>query len=318
MPNLISLLHQYGVLIVFAIVLVEQIGLPIPAVPILIVAGALSVIGDMSWPLVLLVSLLACAISDYTWFRAGRHYGSRILRLMCRISLSPDHCVRQTEDKFNHWGPKALVVAKFIPGFNTIAAPMSGAMGISSKRFLSFSLMGGLLWSGTYIAVGAIFHASVDRVLAALSTMGSTAVGVLAVLLALFVAYKYLERRRFRKAMQLERIDIDDLFSLIDGGHDPVLVDARSTTAQGLEAAIPGALLFNATDSGPVLAALDRDRHVIVYCSCPNDITAISVAQQLMTRGYHRAKPLRGGLDAWNQRAPLRNTSSAETAVLAR
>src|SRR5476649_614628 len=121
MANLILLLQQYGVLIVFAVVLVEQIGLPIPAFPLLIVAGALSVDGDTSWLSVLVVSMVACLISDYVWFRAGRYYGKRILKLLCRISLSPDYCVSQTEDNFNRWGPKALVVAKFIPGFNTIA-----------------------------------------------------------------------------------------------------------------------------------------------------------------------------------------------------
>ena len=305
MPNLILLLQQYGVLIVFAIVLLEQIGLPIPAFPILIVAGALSVDGDTNWGAVLAVSLLACLISDYFWYRTGRHYGKHILTLLCRISLSPDYCVSQTEDNFKRWGPKALIVAKFIPGFNTIAPPLAGAMGTGSRQFLMFTVLGALLWSGAGIAIGAIFHASVERVLDILATMGSTALLAVGIVLALFVLFKYVERKRFARSLQIERIGIDELNGLIAQGDDPVLVDARSATAQSLAPAIPGALLFNGGPPIPAIAALDRDRHIVVYCSCPNDVTAAHVALQLRAHGYRRAKPLRGGLDAWNEaRAP--------------
>lgn len=300
MANLILLLQQYGVLIVFAVVLVEQIGLPIPAFPILIVAGALAVDGDSSWPAVLAVSMAACLISDYFWFRAGRHYGKRILRLLCRISLSPDYCVSQTEDNFNRWGPKALVVAKFIPGFNTIAPPLAGAMGTGTGTFLMFSVLGGLVWSGAGIAIGAYFHTSVDQVLAILGTMGSTALIVLICLLLLFICFKYVERKRFHQKVLVERISIAQLQSLIEQGYEPVLVDARSVTAQMLEPAIPGAVLFNGGEPVAGISELDKDRHIIVYCSCPNDVTAAHVAKQLHGHGYHRARPLSGGLDAWN------------------
>jgi membrane protein DedA with SNARE-associated domain/rhodanese-related sulfurtransferase len=300
MANLILLLQEYGVLIVFAVVLVEQIGLPIPAFPILIVAGALSVDGDTRWPAVLAVSLLACLISDYFWFRAGRYYGKRILKLLCKISLSPDYCVSQTEDNFNRWGPKALVVAKFIPGFNTIAPPLAGAMGTTNGTFLGFSVLGGLFWSGTGIAIGAFFHTSVDQVLDVLSTMGTTALIVLGVLLLLFVSFKYVERKRFHQSVDIERITIDDLKKLLEQGNEPVLVDARSVTAQMLEPAVPGALLFNGGDPNEQIAALDKSRYIIVYCSCPNDVTAAHVAKGLIGHGYKRAQPLHGGLDAWN------------------
>ncbi|WP_374579851.1 VTT domain-containing protein [Pseudoduganella sp.] len=300
MANLITLLQQYGVLIVFAVVLVEQMGLPIPAYPILIVAGALAAAGGgANFPLVLAVAMAACLLSDLFWFRAGRRYGKRVLKLLCKISLSPDYCVSQTEDNFRKWGPKSMVVAKFIPGFNTIAPPMAGALGTGIPTFLSFSLLGGLLWSATGLAIGAYFHADVDKVLDVLATMGSTALTVLAILLALFVLAKFIERRRFQKAMQTERISIDELKELLEGGHNPVLVDARSATAQQLEAPVPGALLAG-PDPLEVIRSLPKDRHIIVYCSCPNDVTAAKVAKQLHAHGYKRAKPLHGGLEAWN------------------
>lgn len=300
MITLIHLLEHYGVLIVFAIVLVEQIGMPIPALPILIVAGALSVDRDMSWPAVWAVAMLACAISDCIWFTAGRRYGKRILKLLCRISLSPDYCVSQTEDNFNRWGPKALMVSKFIPGFNTIAAPMSGAMGTKFRRFFGFALIGSLLWSGSGLLLGIMFHTSVDGLLAVLNTMGSTALMVLAALLALFILFKYIERKRFRQAMQVDRIGIEELVELIEEGHEPVLVDARSATAQQLEPAIPGALMYNRVETESLIAQMDKSRHIVVYCSCPDDVTAAAVAKQLHARGYYLARPLRGGLDAWN------------------
>ena len=300
MAQLSQLIHTYGVLIVFGTVLLEQIGLPIPAFPVLIIAGALAVDGGANWPLTLAASVAGCLISDYFWFRAGRHYGKRILRLLCKISLSPDYCVSQTEDNFNRWGPKALVVAKFIPGFNTIAPPLAGALGTTNATFLGFSVAGGIVWSGTGIALGAGFHTQIDQVLDVLSTMGTTALIVLGVLLLLFVVFKYVERKRFRQSVEIERITVDDLKKLQEQGKHPILIDARSATAQMLEPAVPGALLFNGGEPSPELIALDKNHHIIVYCSCPNDVTAAHVAKELISHGYTRAQPLHGGLDAWN------------------
>jgi membrane protein DedA with SNARE-associated domain/rhodanese-related sulfurtransferase len=308
MSHLIILIQTYGLLIVFGTVLLEQIGLPIPAFPILIVAGALAIDGDVSWQLCLAVSMLACLISDFFWFRAGRFYGKRILKLLCKISLSADQCVNQTEDNFNRYGAKSLVVAKFIPGFNTIAPPLAGALGVSTTRFLAYSVAGALLWSGVGVGIGAYFHNSVDQVLEVFDTMGSTALMVVLAALAAFILYKFIERRRFRANSAIERIGMEQLLRLMEEGAEPLIIDARSSTAQQLEAAIPGAVLYNACDREVLLAAVDKNRHIVVYCSCPNDVTAAQLAKELVTNGFHRARPLHGGLDAWNSHhgaAPL-------------
>jgi membrane protein DedA with SNARE-associated domain/rhodanese-related sulfurtransferase len=299
MPNLVELLELYGVLIVFAIVLVEQGGLPIPAFPILVVSGALAVGGGINWLACLGAAIAACLIADYFWFKAGRFYGTGVLRLLCKISLSPDSCVSQTEDKFARFGPKSLMVSKFIPGFNIIASPMSGALGVATGRFLGFSIAGSLLWSGAGLALGAYFHKSVDKVLATMSTMGTLALLVIGMLLALFVLYKYIERRRFLASMQVERISMAEFASLVEQGMQPIVIDARSLTAQQLDAAIPGALPFDAAQAEVFMAGLDKDSHIVVYCSCPNDVTAAKVARQFLANGFHRARPLHGGLDAW-------------------
>ncbi|MGZ3183903.1 MAG: DedA family protein/thiosulfate sulfurtransferase GlpE [Telluria sp.] len=300
MSNLNDLLRQYGLVIVFFTVLVEQLGLPIPAYPVLIAAGALAAGAPVNLVLALLASVVACLVSDYFWFRAGRRYGKRILRVLCRISLNPDYCVSQTEDNFARHGAKSLLVAKFIPGFNTVAPPLAGAMGTSTPSFLLLTGAGALLWAGIGLAIGGYFHARVDMVLDVLSTMGSTAGMVLLVLLAAFVLFKYIDRRRFQRAMAMERISMAELARLLEEGGEPVIVDARSATARQLEPAIPGALLFQGDEAEQLMAALDKDRHIVVYCSCPNDVTAASVARQFHERGFRRARPLAGGLDAWN------------------
>jgi len=299
MPNLLELLQLYGVLIVFAIVLVEQGGLPIPAFPILVVSGALAAGGGISWQACLGAAIGACLIADVFWFKAGRFYGTGVLRLLCKISLSPDSCVSQTEDKFARFGPKSLIVSKFIPGFNIIASPMSGALGVSTARFIGFSMAGSLLWSGTGLALGAYFHKSVDQLLVTMSTMGSMALIIIVALLCLFVLYKYIERRRFLGAMQVERISMAEFASLVEQGLQPIVIDARSLTAQQLEAAIPGALSFPPGQAQAFMAGIDKDQHIVVYCSCPNDVTAAQVAKQFLANGFRRTRPLHGGLDAW-------------------
>lgn len=295
------LLQQYGLLILFANVFLEQLGLPIPAVPILVISGALAANGQMAWAECLLVALFACMLSDYIWFSAGRHYGKKILKVLCRISISPDYCVSQTEDTFNRWGPKSLMVSKFIPGFSTIAPPLAGAMGTRRKTFTLFSLFGGTLWVSTGLTLGAVFHNSIDRVMDLLSTMGMTALIVIGSVLALIIGVKFYERRRFYKTLRMARITVDELSNMIDDGLKPVIVDARSRTAQQLEAPIPGALLYNRDAPDDVFINVSKGIPIIVYCSCPNEATAAVVAKQLINHGFKEVRPLIGGLDAWNE-----------------
>ena len=300
MSELVTLIQTYGVLIVFGIVLCQQIGLPLPSSPWLIVAGAMSVNGGANLWLCLLASVTAVLISDGFWFSAGRFYGKRILRLLCKISLSPDSCVSRTEDTFLRFGPNSLVLAKFIPGFSIVAPPLAGATGVTIPRFVALSVVGGLLWSGTWLTLGFLFNDSVDKVLNFLQLMGGRALLVLGAAFGAFVLYKYVQRRRRAVINAVERISLKELSALIAAGHNPVIVDARSLTARGMEDGIPGALVYSECGPDRLMATLDRDRHIVVFCSCPNDVTAAQVAHQFLAHGFHRAKPLHGGLDAWN------------------
>jgi membrane protein DedA with SNARE-associated domain/rhodanese-related sulfurtransferase len=300
MAELVYLIETYGVLIVFGIVLIEQIGLPIPAMPMLVVAGAMSANGGANLWLCLLASLAACLLSDTFWFNAGRFYGKRILRLLCKISLNPDSCVSKTEDTFARFGPNSLLISKFIPGFNTIAQPLAGASGVTTRRFVVLSGAGGLLWSGTWLGLGLAFHDSIDTLLDSLETTGGTALLIVLAALGAFILYKYLKRRRRAIVNAVARITLAELQALTAAGHEPVIVDARSVTARGMEQGIPGALVYSECGPDRLMATLDKDRHIVVYCSCPNDVTAAQVAHQFLSAGFHRARPLHGGLDAWN------------------
>ena len=124
MEQLGGTLVQYGLWLVFGNVLLTQLGLPLPAIPTLVVAGALAQQGHWSAVLVVVLAVGASLLGDLPWYYAGRSYGGRAIRTMCRIAIEPDICVRQTEDIFHRWGPRSLMVAKFVPGFATVAPPI--------------------------------------------------------------------------------------------------------------------------------------------------------------------------------------------------
>ena len=298
--DLVSLLGQYGLAVVFANVLIEQLGLPVPAVPTLVVAGALATEGALSMPLLFAVALLACSLADIAWYIAGRRYGNRVMKLLCRISLTPDYCVSETQARFERWGVNALLIAKFVPGLATIAPPLAGATRIGWQRFLLFNTVGGALWVGTWLGGGILLGPHVERLLRRLDEIGSIALVIIIALLAAYIAFKWWERRRFFKMLRMARISVDALYRLIDAGAKPVIVDVRSQTARALEPRrIPGALHVPLHAVDHHVKDLPRDREIILYCTCPNEASAAQVAKILMNSGFTKVRPLHGGLEAW-------------------
>jgi membrane protein DedA with SNARE-associated domain len=150
-------LIRHGLPLIFAVVLVEQLGLPIPALPLLLAAGALAAVGKFSLGLGLLATLVACLIADSLWFYLGRHRGNQVLGFLCRISLEPDSCVRRTQNVFTRYGLRGLVVSKFVPGMSTVAPPLAGMAGIHAGRFLLVDALGALLYGGSLLGVGYLF-----------------------------------------------------------------------------------------------------------------------------------------------------------------
>jgi membrane protein DedA with SNARE-associated domain/rhodanese-related sulfurtransferase len=298
--QLIQGLGQYGVMIVTMNVLLDQIGLPVPAVPTLIVAGAVASDGGMALPTLFAWSTLACLVADCGWYLVGEKYGIRVLKTLCKISLEPDSCVSQTQSRFERWGVNSLVIAKFVPGLAIIAPPLAGAMRIGWLRFVVLSTCAAALWVGCGLLAGVLFKSQIARLLEHLSAIGSIAGTGALLLLAAYIAYKWWERTRFYRMLRMARISVADLYELIQAGASPVIIDVRSVTARALEPRwIPGALHVPLQDVAHRLKELPRDREIILYCTCPSEASAARVAKILMNHGFKRVRPLFGGLDAW-------------------
>lgn len=298
--QLVLLITQYGLLIVGANVLLDQIGLPIPAYPTLIVAGALSAAGNLALGPLFALSVLACVLPDCGWYLLGQIYGIRVLKTLCRISLEPDSCVNQTQTRFEQWGINSLVIAKFVPGLAIIAPPLAGALRIGWPRFILLSTVGAGLWVGSGLIAGVLFQSQIDRLLAHLDRIGSVAGLAAAGLLAAYIAFKWWERARFYKSLKMARISVEDLYGLMQSGAAPTIIDVRSPTARALEPRfIPGALHVPLENIGQHLGHLPRDRDIILYCTCPSEASAARVAKLLMNQGFKKVRPLHGGLDAW-------------------
>jgi membrane protein DedA with SNARE-associated domain/rhodanese-related sulfurtransferase len=281
-------------------VLLNQIGLPVPVVPTLVLAGAITASGQQPLGPVFLAAVGACLLADSGWYWVGQKYGIRVLKTLCRISLEPDSCVSETQSQFDRWGVNSLVIAKFVPGWATIAPPLAGAMRIGWPRFIALSILAAMLWVGAGLLAGALFKTQIALLLIHLDRIGSMAFLGALILLSAYVAFKWWERRRFYKMLRMARISVAELHALIQGGEEPLIIDVRSASARALEPHwIPGALHISLPDVDVHLKDLPRDRDIILYCTCPSEASAARVAKILMNHGFKRVRPLHGGLDAW-------------------
>jgi membrane protein DedA with SNARE-associated domain/rhodanese-related sulfurtransferase len=290
----------FGLTAVFLNVLLAQLGLPIPVIPTLILAGAFASDGRLPASGLAAVAISACVIGDTAWYLSGRWYGNRVMKLLCRISLTPDSCVSQTQTRFERWGANALIAAKFVPGLSMIAPPLAGATRMSFVQFSAFSAVGSTLWVALYVAGGMLLRPQIDRLLPRLQAVGGVALALIAALAVLYIAYKWWDRRRFFAYLRMARISVSELYEMLDSGTPPVIVDVRSQTALGLEPRrIPGALNVPVLEMERHVRELPRDREIVLYCTCPNEASAAKVAKMLMGYGFKRVRPLHGGLDAW-------------------
>lgn len=301
MQHLIMLVTEYGLLFVFVNVLAAQAGLPLPAAPTLIVTGALLNIGNYSFPALIGVAAVASLISDTGWYFAGTRLGRPVLRLLCRISLSPDTCVRQTENIYARFGPPSLMVAKFIPGFAAVATALAGAVRTRYPLFLTFDAIGAALWASVFVAVGWIFRDAVEMLILTLQRLGEIGLGLLFVALAVFVAMKWWDRRRFFNELRMARISVDELAQMLQAGTAPLILDVRSAMSVGSEPRIPGAIAVDDKNLEIHVPDAETGREVIVYCACPNEASAARIAKLLKARGFARVRPLSGGIDAWEK-----------------
>lgn len=300
MQHFASLIEQFGLLIVFLNVLLEQGGLPLPSWPLLIVAGALAFSGAGLIPPIF-AAAAASVIADTGWYVAGARWGRKVLAILCRVSLSPDSCVRQTENVFTRIGPTALLFVKFLPGLGIVTVAMSGITGVSIPLFLLLDGIGAAAFVAVPILLGRIFHDAVDVVLMTLAQLGQYGAILLVAALALYIAVRWIKRQAFIRQLRMDRITVTELAQLIDGGKNPVIFDVRPAEIRLRDGIIPGARVAHPSDIETALHEFPRDAQIVVYCSCPNEASAALAAQHLRRAGFKTIRPLLGGIEAWEK-----------------
>jgi membrane protein DedA with SNARE-associated domain/rhodanese-related sulfurtransferase len=308
-------LHEHGVLLVFLAVFLEQAGLPLPSFTVVVAAGALVATSQVSAWGVLAAAVVAALLANLAWYGAGLRYGQRVLRLVCRVSLSADTCVRMTQSIFLRWGLASLLLSKFLPGISLVAPPVAGAVRMPLLRFLAASSAGTLLWGGCYLLLGYLFRDQIDQVFNYGHQHLQVVLHILALALLLYIAYRAIQRWLAARGAGVARIEVAELRRLLagEGLGRPLVLDLRSELLRESEGGIPGAQPIELRDIESRAVRLPHDRDIITYCACPNDISALRAAKALRRQGYVRVAVLRGGAEAWSAAAA---PQVAETAAV--
>jgi membrane protein DedA with SNARE-associated domain/rhodanese-related sulfurtransferase len=296
------ILLTYGYLLLYAWVLVEQLGIPLPATPILLAAGALSAEGQISFSLALASGVFAALSADVSWFLIGRRYGHHVLRLLCKLSMEPTICVRRTQDSFGRRREVTLMIAKFVPGLATLAPPVAGQNGMSTGRFLFFDGIGATAWVGALQLIGRLFGDALKRDPSLLNWAGRFSGALLVLGVLIFFTGRVLRRRMVLKELAAARLEPEDLKRQLDAGESVYIVDLRHPLELLPDPfTLPGALHISPEALALRHVEIPRDRDVVLFCTCPSEATAAKTAMTLQKLGISRVRPLRGGYDEWKR-----------------
>jgi len=265
----LEFLLRHGYAVLFVSVLIEQLGVPIPSVPLLLATGALVGKGDLRLFPALLAAVVACLIADNTWYWLGVYRGASILKFICKISLEPDSCVRNTENMFLKYGPRGLLFSKFVPGLSTAATPLAGMFRMRLWKFSLFDGLGSLIWASAYGALGFLFRDQLEDLAEKALGMGSWLLLAIVTAVVSWILWKYIARRRFYHELRVSRITPQELFELINGGAPLTLVDVRNALEWTVDGAakLPGALHMSFEELDSRLHEIPLDRDVILYCT---------------------------------------------------
>ncbi|CAB3808760.1 DedA family protein/thiosulfate sulfurtransferase GlpE [Paraburkholderia fynbosensis] len=302
-----ELITRYGMLIVFLNFLGSSLGLPLPVTPTLITVGAgIALTSHVALSTLLhLAPMLAAAVmggllGDLIWYQGGKRYGERTLHTVCKLSLSRETCVSNTERFFGRWGVRVLIVARFVPGLSLVAVPLCGAMAVRLRSFVLHDCAGVALWASTGLAVGAIFASQIGVIFVLVSHLGWQALIAVGIVLALYVSYRYCRRIMMARALETARISVGELHALLAHNPRPVVLDIRSAERRMLDPfVIPGAVLADERKPQQIVERYGRNRTLVIYCSCPNEASAAWMARRLRLAGVKLALPLTGGVEAW-------------------
>jgi membrane protein DedA with SNARE-associated domain/rhodanese-related sulfurtransferase len=297
MHETMAFVIQYGVPLLFVMIFAEQAGLPVPAIPLLVAAGALAGAGEMSLWSVAGVASLATLAADGLWYELGRRRGRSVLRLLCRIAIEPDSCIRSTEGFFVKHGKHSLLLAKFVPGLSTIAPPLAGIVGISVPLFLFWDGLGTALWVGSGIGLGYFFSGQLEEAVQYMSHAGAVLAALASVAVVSYILWKL--ARRYRLAHRVMRVTMLQVAQKLEKDEPILFVDVRGLEEARQDPGIPQAMLIPFAELERRYPELPVDRDLILYCTCPQDAGSAQAAMSLRKKGFNRAWPLAGGLDAW-------------------
>ena len=268
MEETLQFVIEHGYVLLFGWVLVEQLGLPLPAIPILLSAGALAGRGELNGAAVLGVTMTAALMSDITWYHLGRRRGMSILRMLCRISLEPDSCVRRTENVFARQGERTLLFAKFVPGLNTATPSMAGTFGMPLARFVVFDALGVLFWAGGWLGLGFLLRSQLESVAAFAAGFGAWTVTLVALSLAGFLGWKYWQRIRVLRHLRVSRVTPEEVKDMLDDGRDVAIVDLRHAVEFASDpVTLPGAIQMPVEEFDARHGEIPRGKEIILYCS---------------------------------------------------
>ncbi len=268
MPSFRSLILLHGYAFLFCYVFAVQVGVPIPSDPILLILGASVGNGQYSFWAAFAAAITAAVLGDMVWYELGYWRGRSVLKVLCKFSLEPDTCVRQTEVGFMKRGPWALLFTKFVPGASLVSTPLAGAIKMPRWQFLLADTGGAALWSATYLLAGALLHRQIDRVIVLLGLFGRRAGLVLALFLGAFVAWRYIQRVRFRRQLRIDRLSPMEVYSMMSGDPPPIVVDLRSPAdVEKTGWKIAGARVLRPAEIRSHFEEIPRDRDVILYCT---------------------------------------------------
>jgi len=268
MQQALDFLIRHGYAILFVVVFTEQIGIPVPSVPLLLGVGALSADGQFSLAAAVLVTVLASLPGDAAWYELGRKRGYGVLRVLCRISFEPDTCVTRTTGAFHRHGPWTLAVAKFIPGLSTVAPPLAGMLHMSPARFLFLDGLGAALWAVAYLGLGFVFRRELEWIAGMVANTGASLAAILSIVLLGYFGWKWFERRRFLQQLDIARVTPEEVWRRIQAGEEIALLDLRHPPDVESQAAVlPGALRFPPEELEARHEEIPRDRDIVLYCS---------------------------------------------------
>jgi membrane protein DedA with SNARE-associated domain/rhodanese-related sulfurtransferase len=298
--DFIGMIVEHGYWIVLGVAFVDQFGAPIPAIGILLAAGAVAGEGQLNFAGILAMAWAGTIAGDAALHQAGRWRGGPVMRSLCSFSLAPDTCVRKTETSFERLGWKALVIAKFVPGLALFASPVAGALRMPFGPFLLFAGIGSLLYNLAVIGLGFAFHQQLDRVVGWFRALGSAAIPVVIGAILAYWAYRIIQKRRVIRLLRSRRLTPEALRLRLESGDSVRIVDLRTTIAfEVTRQTLPGAMRLDPEELDARHTEIPRDRDIVLYCTCPNETTSARVALALKKRGIERVFPLEGGLEAW-------------------